>query len=336
MRESLRFAVIGCGAVAHRYHLPALRRLRQAQLVAVVDRDLDWARATAHDFGGRAMQDLEGLSGLVDAALVATPNSTHADISSALLAMGIHVLCEKPLATNVADAKNLMSIANKAGARVMAAHSRRFGLQIRTLKNLVDAGALGPVIEMRLSLGGSYGEWASRTDFRRQPALSGGGVLMDTGIHLVDLALWLLSGTPTEVSCRLSRINGWEVEDNAEVWIEMEEHTRVHLACSFAWGLGGMLHVYGDEGWARAKLNDTTTLEWYNPRARICQRAGVQTFTFPPNDPYYSQLKHFCRALLEETPFLVAGDEVLEGLSVLATCYEQDLGNSLSGASGDS
>ena len=268
-------------------------------------------------------------------ALVATPNSTHAQISRDLLRMGIHVLCEKPLATNIADAETMLATARDSGARLMAGHSRRFGFQIRTLKDLLDAGALGPICEMRLSLGGRYEGWASRTDFRRQRALSGGGVLIDTGVHLIDLALWLLGDSPRQVTCCLSRINGWEVEDNAEVWIEMEQGARVHLACSFTWGLSGMLHVRGEEGWARAKLNDTMALEWYNPAARICQRAGIQAFAFPVNDPYTGQLAHFCQAILDEEPFLVADSEVLRGLRVLETCYEQDRQACRTGAGGE-
>jgi predicted dehydrogenase len=324
MQTSLRFAVIGCGTISQLSHLPAIQKVQQAQLVSVVDRDYDWASAIAKKFKARAVKDYRDLVGQIDAAIVATPNSTHAQISSDLLLAGVHVLCEKPLATSVADAEAMFLAARRGGARLMAGQSRRFGQQMRVLKKLIDSGALGKINHLNISLGGDITRWPARTDYRRQFSLSGGGVLIDTGVHLIDMALWLLSDTPKNVSCHMLRVNQWEVEDNAEVVMEMRAGIGVHLACSYTWGLSGMLYADGERGWARVVLNDTKMVEFFSSLARVCQRAGVQTLTFPENNPYVNQLAHFCQALLEQRPFIVSDYEIIEGLRVLETCYSQE------------
>jgi hypothetical protein len=98
----MRFGVVGCGAISTLYQLPALGRSSDATLVAAVDVDAGHAAAVARRFGAtESFTDHRALVGRVDAALVATPNTTHADIACDLLAQGVHVLCEKPLATSV-------------------------------------------------------------------------------------------------------------------------------------------------------------------------------------------------------------------------------------------
>ncbi len=323
--DSLGFAVIGCGMVSEVQHLPAFREIRQARLVGVVDRDYARARDVAKKFQTCAANDYRELFGRIDAALVATPNSTHAQISSDLLREGIHVLCEKPMATSVSDAEIMFACAKKGRARLMSGQSRRFGRHMQAVKNLIDCGILGKVKRISMSLGGDISKWPARTDYRRRSALSGGGVLLDTGIHLIDLALWMTRGVPTSVSCNLQHINGWDVEDNAEVFMETSTGATVHLACSYNWGLSGTLAIECEKGWAKAVLNDTSSLEIFGPSARICQRSGVQTLAFGQNNPYVRQLAHFCDAVLKQQPFIVSEQEVLEGLRLVRSCYAREM-----------
>src|SRR5262249_23772537 len=116
----LRFGVIGCGAIVTLHQLPALRRCSQLDLVGVVDRDCEWAGRVARRFGiPPAPGDAAALVGAVDAVLIATPNTTHAAIACDLLEQGVHVLCEKPLATSRADVDRMLDAAARGGARLM-------------------------------------------------------------------------------------------------------------------------------------------------------------------------------------------------------------------------
>ncbi len=207
----LRFGVVGCGAIVTVHQLPALRRCRRLDLVAVTDVDAAWAATVARRAGVPASYgDHRALIGKVDAALVATPNTTHADIACELLAHGVHVLCEKPMGTTTAEVDRILATAARSGTRVMAAHCGRFNANAATLRELIADGALGRLREITGGIGGGYDP--GRTDFRRRRSLSGGGVLIDIGIHLIDLALWLTGDTPRAIDCRQSSLPGWEVE----------------------------------------------------------------------------------------------------------------------------
>src|SRR5687768_3065184 len=113
----LRLGVVGCGAVAELYHLPALLASTEVELVAFVDPDLARARRLADRApGAEALTDVDQLAGRVDAVLVATPNAWHAPLGAPLLAAGVHVLVEKPMARTAAECDELLAAARAGGA----------------------------------------------------------------------------------------------------------------------------------------------------------------------------------------------------------------------------
>src|SRR5262245_25200951 len=191
----VRLGVVGCGAISTLHPLPALKRCALAELVAVVDRDEQWAAKVARRFGvAHSYGDCQRLVGQVDAALIATPNTTHPDLASLLLRQGVHVLCEKPVAISMTDLDRMLDAGEEGDARFMAAHCARFAPNKRMLKRILDEGWLGRLEAISGGLGGPYEDSQRRTDFRRDRRLSGGGVLVDLGVHLIDLAIWIAGG----------------------------------------------------------------------------------------------------------------------------------------------
>ena len=318
----LRVGVIGCGAISTLYQLPALRRCARLDLVAVADVDGAWAAKVARRFGAaESHADYRALVGRVDAVLVATPNTTHADIACDLLGHGIHVLCEKPMATSRADVDRMFAAAQRGGARLMAAHCLRFNPNLAFLKRAIDAGWLGTIRSMSGAIGGPYDAGAQRTDFRRQRRLSGGGVLIDLGIHLIDLMVWLAGEAPLEVAYESSAGEGWEVERNAEVALRFGGGGSASLTASFSRFMDSALVVRGESGWARAPLYTPTRLTFFSSRARPCRRDGAQELVLPDASMYDSQIDHFCRAVQSGEGFLVRPDEVRASIGVVESCY---------------
>ena len=319
--DRLRFAVVGCGAVATQYHLPAIVRSPQARLVAVVDSDLGWAVSVARRFGvGFASADYRDLPGRVDAALIATPNSTHAEISCYLLDHGVHVLCEKPVATTATDARRMFSTAKASSARLMAGQSRRFSPQVQFLRQLFGHGYLDRTGTLTASLGGVYGSWPPRTDFRLKRDLAGGGVMMDLGAHLIDVALWLFDDSPVHVDYYESETREWGIEDDAELILAFRGGGRALLAMSYTHGMRGALTYTGPDGWVKTGVNNNI-LEFYLDRSRLCRIAGVQQPVLDSTSPYVAQLEHFCTAVRSGEPFLVRSGQVILGLEVIEACY---------------
>jgi len=171
-------ALVGCGAAAEWYHLPALRRLVDADDLWLVDADLERARRLAGRDDRAATEVPE-----VDAAIVAVPNDLHAEVVGALLARGVRVLCEKPLARTVAEAERIRAAA--------VANFRRLFPSTRLVADLLERGFCGLPVSVAAEEGSVYG-WTARSGFSLDAERAGGGVLLDIGTHVLDqLALWL-------------------------------------------------------------------------------------------------------------------------------------------------
>jgi predicted dehydrogenase len=320
----LRFGIVGCGAIVTLHQLPALRRCPDLELVGVVDRDLEHARRIAGRFGiPSAHDDHRALPGAVDAVLVATPNTTHADIACDLLARGVHVLCEKPLATSRADADRMFAAAERGGSRLMTAHCLRFSAQFAALKRVVDEGWLGRLLEVRAAIGAPYDGGAQRTDFRRQRGLAGGGVLIDLGVHVLDLTAWLLGRAPTDVEYTGSSREGWEVETDAEVALRYPGDARAAIQASCSQLLDNTITVRGSAGWARASLYVPMELTLFTTTGRVCRRAGTQTLLLEDAGMYDAQIAHFCERLRSGQPFVVRDAEVRATMDIIERCYQE-------------
>ena len=321
--SNLRFAIIGCGAVSLESHLPAVLKAPMADLVAVVDSDIDWARSIAQRFhAGFAYENYKELVGKVDAAIVATPNATHADISCFLLENGIHVLCEKPAATNPTDARRMFSIAERTSARLMIGQSRRFSSQIQFLYKLLERGYLDRTGELWASLGGVVSNWPARTNYRLLRNLSGGGPLMDQGVHLIDIALYLFDDQPVKIDYYETRLKDREVEDDAELAIELSHGGCAHLAMSYSHGLNRALTYRAQNGWVKTDV-EKSSLEFYLKNSRLCRIAGVQKPILESSDlAFQNQLEHFCSAVHAQEPFIVISDQIVQGLELIEACYK--------------
>lgn len=320
--KRLRFGVVGCGAISTIFQLPALKRSRRAELAAVADVDASWAATVARKFQvAESYGDYKALVGRVDAALIATPNATHADIACALLEHGIHVLCEKPLATSPAEVDRMLDAARASGARLMAAHCLRFSPNIAAVHRLVQSGLIGEVESVTGAIGGVYDTGPQRTDFRKTRGLSGGGVLIDLGVHLIDLALWISSARPTDLDYHATSAPGWEVESDVELTLALSDRKRASIAASFSRPMDPSLRIDGSAGWVQTSLYTPTSVTFFSKKARVCQRDGAQQLMLENASMYESQIDHFCEAIESQRDFLVQADEIRAGMDVVSRCY---------------
>ncbi|GAA0937656.1 inositol 2-dehydrogenase [Virgisporangium aurantiacum] len=194
--------LVGAGFIAG-VHCAAVAADPRAELVGVVDADGGRAAAFARSQGGiRYGSDLaEALRWPgVDAAIVCTPNDTHAAVGAAVAEAGRHLLIEKPLATTVADAKDLERRFADAGRVLFAAHTHRAYDYGRAVKETVDAGTIGRPVLVRLAILGGW-IWTDWSAWVADPEKSGGHALHN-GVHLLDLATWWLGDEPVTVRAR--------------------------------------------------------------------------------------------------------------------------------------
>lgn len=208
-----RIAIVGAGFITRVGHLPGYRAAG-ADVVALCDIAEEPARKLAAQYGvPKVYGDWREMIARErpDIVSVCVPNVAHREIVLATLAAGAHVLCEKPLATSVAEAREMFAAAERAGRRLMAAQNWRWDAGSRAIRRIVDTGDLGEIY---------YGE---ATALRRmgipswgvfhQKAQSHGGALLDIGVHMLDLAVWLMGNPePARVSAQTQRRFGTRPE----------------------------------------------------------------------------------------------------------------------------
>ncbi len=206
-RERLRLALVGCGAISA-WHAEALARVPEIEVAACVDADLSRAQALAKRAGGAACGSLdEALArGGFDAVDLMLPHDLHESAASQCLEAGLHVLLEKPLATTREACARLLALAAESPGVFMVGENAHYRPQVQTVKRLLDAGAIGEVQLCQVQK-----LWCADADFyggaahwRRSRARSGGGIVLDSGVHEIrPLRLWL--GPVREVAAATAR-----------------------------------------------------------------------------------------------------------------------------------
>jgi len=201
--------LIGCGALAEMVYAPVLAYLTRAgrvRVAALVDPNAARAAGLAEKFpGARVAARVEELPANDGAlAIVASPPGVHAAQTCALLAAGRHVLCEKPLATTVAEAEAMIEAAHTAGRLLAAGMMRRFYPSAQALRENLAAGVLGAPGKIDIAEGGRFG-WNAASPKFFEPA--NGGVLYDLGSHVLDLLCHFL-GEPSESAAELDTLGG--------------------------------------------------------------------------------------------------------------------------------
>ena len=241
----LNLAVIGCGLIG-RKRVNALGPNPPLLYACDLDatRAADLAKlapgcATAADFAA-VLADPR-----IDAVIVATLNASLAPITLAAVRAGRHVLVEKPGALNAAQLRIVADAAAKTGARVRLGYNHRFHPALRKARDYIDAGALGPLMFLRARYGHGGRKGYDR-EWRADPTLSGGGELIDQGVHLIDLASWFLGDFTTIEGHATTSFWDMPVDDNAFLSLRTAagQTAWLHVSCT-EWKNLFSLELYG-------------------------------------------------------------------------------------------
>ena len=244
----LEFAQIGCGLIG-RKRVNSLGKLGRVRYVC----DLDAARAAELARlapGCEAITDfrIALTSPDVDAVIISTLNASLAPIAYAAIIAGKHVLIEKPGALNAAQLRALKTAATQTGVRVRLGYNHRFHPALSKTRELIDSGVLGPLMFMRARYGHGGRKGYDR-EWRSDAALSGGGELIDQGVHLIDVAGWFLGDLPTVNGHATTSFWDMKVDDNAFLSLRTAsgQTAWLHVSCS-EWKNLFSLELYGREG----------------------------------------------------------------------------------------
>ena len=253
MKRGPVFAIIGCGLIGQK----RFKSLSPGQLAVACDLDLARAEALVSASGcGRATTDFADAvnDAEVDAVIVSTLNNSLAPIARQAILAGKHTLVEKPGAISVAEIEDLISLATEKKVCVRVGYNHRFHPALQRARELVNTDSLGPLMFIR----GRYGHGGRvgyDREWRADPRLSGGGELIDQGVHLIDLASWFLGDFPRVEGHVATYFWDMPVEDNAflslrtasgqTAWLQVSCSEWKNLFSFEIFGRAGKLHIEG-------------------------------------------------------------------------------------------
>ncbi len=348
----VRIGVIGCGGIANTKHMPAEKRNPAAELVAFCDVVEERALKAREDFGTpecavytdyrQLLQDKS-----IDAVLVLTPNNAHCRITVDALDAGKHVLCEKPMAMNYAEAKEMLAARDRSGKVLTIGYQNRFRPDSLYLKKVADEGMFGDVyyaeaIAIRRR---AVPTWGVFIDKEKQ----GGGPLIDIGTHALDLTLFMMNNyepaycvgkTFHKLNAQRDTGNAWgdwdvekfTAEDSAFGFVVMKNGAVVYLKSSWALNMADPIEavttICGDKAGADMLdgLRINTVMAGKQVMIRPDLRGGSVAF-FEGNaggNPEDLEAATFTNAILRGDPLYVTADQAAVVTRILEGIYESE------------
>lgn len=331
----LKVGVVGLGMGWG--HIQGFREHPEAQVVAVADADPKKLETKGKDSGAECFSSLEAMleKHQLDVVSIAVPNKFHKELAIAALQHGCHVLCEKPMAMNASEGKEMLDAAKKAKKRLGINFSFRFNPQSFAMKKLVESGELGEIYfarsvwHRRRGMPG-FGGWFG------QKALSGGGPLIDLGVHRLDLALWLMgypepdwimASTYNHIAGAIARKEKktFDVEDLAVALIKFQNGATLELEASWA------ANIKEREQMSTRLLGTKAGLKQYN----INEGYDFETEAYLEKDGCHYDMKlhppvpeaksayySFIDAIVNDKPYIATGEQGYTVMRILDAIYE--------------
>ena len=325
MQNQFRLALVGAGMITQGAHLPAALESPRIRVTAIVDPFADRARRLASSYGIDPIisERVDDVFGLVDGAVIATPNGSHREIAVRCLDAGIATLIEKPIAVNVEEGRSICSAAVRAGRIAAVGYSTRFRESTILLKELLDSGYFGKVTRFAHQFG-TPGGWAPLSAYNLKRNSSGGGVLMVTATHFLDrmLHFW---GAPQDVDYEDDSEGGPEANCIARFGYRSGDHSFTGVGVySKTCSLPGGMVIETERGQVKLADSDDAQIAFV-PIDRPDIEQIIRRARGPQHDPAISvfrlQLEDFVNACVGGMKPMVDANEGTESMRLIERLY---------------
>jgi len=311
--NKLRAGIIGCGGIA-RFHQNAFRECG-IEITAYADNNEEAARKLSAGEGA-VFNSHQALleSGEVDLVAVCTPPAYHEDAATLALKRGIHVLCEKPLAHTVEASRRLAELAAGSEAKLMCAFRHRFIPAVRTIRSLL--AEIGPVVVFQNTFCGPA--FDMNTKWFSNPAISGGGCMLDTAAHSVDLFRFIVGEIRGSLVSKTTFLPDIAVEDAAVLVVQAESGAIGSLVSTWVSGTGvASIDIIGQNG--------RIVFDYTHPDAVRIKRRGEGEWTPVPvekGNGFAAQTAHFARVIRGEEELACSAVDGLRSTEVIFNAVE--------------
>jgi predicted dehydrogenase len=322
----LRVAMLGCGAVANVLYCPALKEVRSdIELVGVADLNPQGAQSLLKEFPqAKFFSDYRHILAELrpDAAIVALPHCFHKTASIDAMRLGIDVFCEKPMAMNSIECDDIEKAVFETGRVFTVNMFRRLFPSLKEIKRMIDSRALGSACAFEITEGSPYG-WPAMSFSFFDRKIAGGGVLMDSGVHTLDLLQWLMGETSVVEYFDDAAVDGVECDCEANLTAGTAQGS---LRMSRSVAMPNVYRLEFERGWIEWDHDDGT-------RFRFCVAGGEVVNAEVQCDPRWSkgsryvyalagQLKNFSQACRRgQTEDVVTAAEARKSVDTITRCY---------------
>ena len=303
-----KWGILGPGFISTRAIIPAIHKTSNSLIMAVASSNEQRAREVALRFGIERFY--AGYQSLlddhdIDAVYIALPNHLHREWTIRAAEAGKHVLCEKPLAMNADECKEMITACNQANMLLMEAVMYRFHPRMRYLKQMLVARELGDVRFLHAAFSFNFNAPGNYRAYKQ----FGGGALLDVGSYCVNAARWLIGSEPISLHA-VSSFNQESIDLSTSAMLRFSEDVSAHMQSSFVAAEHQVIEVVGTTGAITAPLaftawqDDTTIL--------LIQRGSdFERREFTPSDPYKLMIEHFATCVMEKTSLLYPAEDGL-------------------------
>jgi UDP-N-acetylglucosamine 3-dehydrogenase len=336
-------AIVGAGAVIQGRHLPALSRSPNLEVRVVYDPDPRASERVARAAGARVARSIQEAVTAPDvqAVTVASPTACHREAVEAAADAGKHVLCEKPIATTLRDARAMINAAARAGVVLQVGFHHRFTSEFRLVRRLLEAGVIGRVHAFQGLISEPLGLVPGGDNYRLDPRLSGGLTLNDFGQHRIDQIRGLL-GDFSEVAAQFGNVDrSHGLDDNVALLVRTISGALGALSFHrFSQGAASPTMLIGEKGvlcfsayvtnpfhaapvavFSREPLPEevraySRPADWWSP-----PQPGWTALWPPVEDPYFLEYEAFQAALRDGRPPVASGEEGYRALEIALAAY---------------
>ncbi len=330
MQNKLRLGVIGAGGIFRGIHAQGWINHPEVEMVAICDVNRAGAEATAREYNiPHVYTDYHELLARddIDMVDICTPNVFHSDISIAALKAGKHVFCEKPDAVNPVEAQKMADAAKESGKVLMTMRNNRFRPVSQFLKQYIEEGKMGDIYTgrcgwiRRRGIPGAGGWFTTK-------ALSGGGPLIDLGVHFIDLSMWLM-GNPKPISVVGATYNKFaskvtqgtfDVEDLATGFIRFDNGATLQIEFSWASNIeaeANFIELRGSEAGFNLKNGDLKLFtELAGKQCDIAPQLSQNTGGHSEN------IRHFVDCVLNRAEPIIRPEHGVHMIQILSAIYE--------------
>lgn len=317
----MNIAIIGCGTMG-KTHAHNLGKMPGVQVCGVVDLIQERANRAALTSGAKAYTDWEEMleKEKPETVVVCLPTYLHKTFVLKLAERGLHVICEKPAALTLEDAKEMEEVCSKQGVRLFIGHVVRFFPNYRNAYDQVQSGSIG---EAKMAHFKRYGSYPQGIDQWYHDRTKSGGVIMDLMIHDIDFARWLF-GDVESVYASITKPSQTEME-YAQVTMKFVSGAIANL--TGYWGYTGpfttQFEISGKDGIIRFDSNQIQAVDVRRASRNGGQNSAVQVPSSPTlHDPYYDEVQHFIECIREGSEPIVSAEDACRAVEIALACEQ--------------